>query len=43
MKFGLIVTVNTAFSIVLTIFVFCPLLMVAGPQYDQGNFVRYPA
>lgn len=38
-KFGLIVTVNTAFSILLTIFVFCPLLMVAGPQRDQGNFI----
>lgn len=40
-KFGLIVTVNTAFSIVLTIFVFCPLLMVCGPQYEQGKLVVY--
>jgi PERQ amino acid-rich with GYF domain-containing protein len=40
-KFGLIVTVNTAFSIVLTIFVFCPLLMVCGPQYEQGRLVVY--
>lgn len=40
-KFGLIVTVNTAFSIVLTIFVFCPLLMVCGPQHDQGKIMVY--
>jgi len=36
-KFGLIITVNTGFSILLTLFLFCPLLMTMGPNHLSNN------
>lgn len=38
-KFGLIVSVNTALSLILTLFFFCPILMMFGPLGTTGDVV----
>jgi protein dispatched 1 len=40
-KFGLIVSANTALSLILTLFFFCPVLLMFGPLGSTGDVVVF--